>query len=70
MFIEHPEMTCIGIDESTAILVNGKNVERLGDSQVLVYSNPTKSKALKDSKLGARKINLDVYLPGEKFTIR
>lgn len=63
-------MTCIGIDESTAILVNGKDVEVLGNSQVLVYSNPTKSKALKHSELGARKINLDVYLPGEKFTIR
>ncbi|HET9053093.1 MAG TPA: cyanophycinase, partial [Cyclobacteriaceae bacterium] len=68
--IEHPEMTCIGIDESTAILVNGNNVEVLGDSQVLVYRNPEKSKTVENDKLGARNITLDVYLPGEKFTIR
>ncbi len=67
--IEHPEMVCIGIDESTAILVNGKDVEVLGASQVIVYKNPTKSKVVKNEKLGTRKLNVDVYLPGEKFTI-
>jgi cyanophycinase len=67
--IEHPEMTCIGIDESTAILVNGKDVEVLGDSQVLVFENPNKSKVIKNEKFGARKIVMNVYLPGEKFKI-
>lgn len=67
--IEHPEMTGIGIDESTAILVNGKNVEVLGASQVLVYKNPAKSRVIKNEKLGARKITVDVYLPGEKFVL-
>ncbi|MBL7839436.1 MAG: cyanophycinase [Cyclobacteriaceae bacterium] len=67
--IEHPEMTGIGIDESTAILVNGKNVEVLGASQVLVYKNPAKSRVIKNEKLGARKITVDVYLPGEKFIL-
>jgi cyanophycinase len=68
--IEHPDMTCIGIDESTAILVNGKDVEVLGDSQVLVYRNAAKSKTVKNQKLGTRNLSVDVYLPGEKFTIR
>lgn len=68
--IEHPDMTCIGIDESTAILVNGNDVEVLGDSQVLVYGNPEKSKVLKGDKLGGRHVSLDIYLPGEKFTIK
>jgi cyanophycinase len=68
--IEHPEMTGIGIDESTAILVSGKDVEVLGDSQVLVFENPDKSKVIKNEKFGARKIELNVYLPGEKFKIR
>ena len=67
--IEHPEMTCIGIDESTAILVNGKDVEVLGDSQVLVFENPNKSKVIKNEKFGARKIVMNVDLPGEKFKI-
>jgi cyanophycinase len=68
--IEHPDMTCIGIDESTAILVDGKDVEVLGDSQVLVYRNAAKSKTVKNQKLGTRNLSVDVYLPGEKFTIR
>lgn len=68
--IEHPEMTCIGIDEATAILVNGKDVEVLGASQVLVYKNPGKSKVMRNQKLGARKISVDVYLPGDKFKIQ
>jgi len=68
--IEHPDMICIGIDESTAILVNGNDVEVLGDSQVLVYRNPSKSKTVKNQKLGTRDLRIDVYLPGEKFTIR
>lgn len=68
--IEYPDITCIGIDEATAILVNGKNVEVLGDSQVIVYQNPGKSKHIKNQKLGARKIRLDVYLPGDTFMIR
>lgn len=68
--IEHPEMVCIGIDESTAILVNGKNIEVLGDSQVLVYRNPGKSKIVRSEKLGTRNISLNIYLPGDKFTIR
>jgi len=63
-------MTCIGIDESTAILVDGKDVEVLGDSQVLVYRNAAKSKTVKNQKLGTRNLSVDVYLPGEKFTIR
>lgn len=68
--IEHPEMTCIGIDESTAILVSGKDVEVLGDSQVLVFENPDKSKIVKSEKFGTRNIQLNVYLPGEKFKIQ
>jgi cyanophycinase len=67
--IEHPEMTCIGIDEATAILVNGKHVEVLGDSQVLVYSNPRKSKKLLNNKLGASGLTLNVYLPGDRFKL-
>lgn len=68
--IEHLEMTCIDIDESTAILVHGKDVDVLGDSQVLVYGNPAKSKVLKNEKFGARQLSVDVYLPGEKFKIQ
>lgn len=67
--IEHPEMLCIGIDEATAILVKGKHVEVLGDSQVLVYSNSRKSKKVLNNKLGANGLTLNVYLPGDTFRL-
>ena len=67
--IEYPEMLCIGIDESTAILVRNNKAEVIGESQVLVYSNPMKSKKVKDGKLGAQGLQLDIYLPGNTFEI-
>lgn len=65
--IEFPEMLGIGIDESTAILVQGNNAEVVGLSQVLVYSNPGRSKTVENGKLGAKGLGLSVYLPGERF---
>jgi cyanophycinase len=68
--IEHPEMTGIGIDESTAILVNGKSIEVVGASQVLVLQNPEHSKTVHNEKIGAHNLALNIYLPGETFTIQ
>jgi cyanophycinase len=67
--IEHPETTGIGIDESTAILVQGNNAEIVGEYQVIVFKNPKKSKNLYQDKLGAHGITLDIYLAGETFTL-
>lgn len=68
--IEYPEMLCIGIDESTAILVKNGMAEVVGESQVLVFSNPNKSKEEKNGRLGARGLQLDIYLPGDTFEVR
>ena len=35
--MEHPNLKCIGIDESTAIVVSGNSVKVVGLSQVLVF---------------------------------
>lgn len=67
--IEHPELLGIGIDESTALLVSGNTIEILGDSQVIVLKNPTKSKTEQNGKLGAQDLKLNIYLPGDIFTI-
>ncbi len=67
--IEFPDMICIGIDESTAILVKGNVAEVVGKAQVLVFTNPLKSKEVKDGRLGARGLKLDVYLPGDTFEL-
>jgi cyanophycinase len=67
--VEHPSLQCVGIDESTAILVDGKKATVFGLSQVVVLHNPAAEKKAKDGLLKARNINLDIYLPGETFPI-
>ena len=68
--IEYPDMLCIGIDESTAIFVKKGIAEVVGESQVLVFSNPKKSKEEKNGRLGARGLQLDIYLPGDTFEVK
>jgi cyanophycinase len=67
--LEFPEITGIGIDEATAILVQGNNAEVIGESQVLIFKNPKKSKTIVNDKLSGRDIRIDVFLPGEKFDL-
>lgn len=68
--IEYPLLKGIGIDESTAILVKGKDAEVVGISQVLVYRNPKRSKkSVKSGKLGAKGLLLDIYVPGDHFSV-
>ncbi len=67
--LEHPGLPGIGIDESTAILVKGNEAEVVGEAQVLVYRNPDASKTQYEHKLGGRNLQLDVFLPGERFDI-
>ncbi len=67
--LEHPELPGIGIDESTAILVHGNNAEVVGEAQVIVYRNPDASKTVFEHKMGGRNLQLDIFLPGERFEI-
>ncbi|WP_445738010.1 cyanophycinase [Mariniflexile sp.] len=65
--IEHPNETAIGIDESTAIIVEGDSVRVVGASQVIVIKNKKKSIETKNGLLGADGLELSVKLPGSKF---
>jgi len=68
--IEHPNDLGIGIDESTAIIVNGKNIEVIGESQVVVITNTEKSKTEFNDKVAAKNLKLDLYLPKHNFTLK
>lgn len=68
--IEYPDVKGIGIDEATAILVSGNTAEVLGDSQVIVFENPKRSKVVKDGKLSAKGIVMNIYLAGETFSMK
>ena len=66
--IEYPQLKMIGIDESTAIIVEGDSAEVTGLSQVILIEEPHKVKT-QDGLLGAKDIQLSVLLPGEKFKL-
>lgn len=66
---EQPELTGIGIDEATAILVSGNEAEVIGNSNILVFRNNNKKSVTKETKMGG-KIQLEIYLPGDKFLIQ
>lgn len=68
--MEFPDKTGIGIDESTALIVDGDKLHVVGQSQVLVYRNNSDSVAFIGDKLGSRNISLQIYLPGETFSLQ
>jgi cyanophycinase len=65
---DHPNNIGVGIDESTALWVNGAVCTVVGESQVLLFYPPEKSK-IENGKIGLQGIRLDVLLPGEKILL-
>jgi cyanophycinase len=68
--VENPDELCVGIDESTAIIVDGDIATVTGIHQVVVIKNTGKIKNVKDGLLGTEGLQLSVYLPGQKFRLR
>jgi len=72
VILEHPDLLGIGIDESTAILVNPDNTfEVLGESQVIIY-NPVNAEDVRlnsDGKFSATNLRMDILVKGQKFDI-
>ena len=67
--IEQPTTVGVGIDESTAILVRGRRAEVVGEAQVVVVRNPNRSATRQRGRLGAHGLRVDVFLPGESFSL-
>jgi cyanophycinase len=67
--IENPDNICAGIDESTAILVDGNTATVYGLNQVVVLRQGSSQTKVENGLLGASDIRLDVLLPGESFRI-
>ena len=67
--IEHPKSVCVGIDESTAILVDKGKATIYGLNQVIVLHNPSPDIKTENGLLGGKKLTLDLYLPGESFSL-
>lgn len=66
---QFPAKTCIGIDEDTAILVHGNDVEVVGESQVIVVKNPKSIRNVNEKLVSFKQAELSIYVNGEKFKI-
>jgi cyanophycinase len=60
----------IGIDESTAIVVMGKKVKVVGESQVVVISKPKKRKIWGKDKVSFKNARFSLYSPGDRFKLK
>lgn len=67
--LEHPNHMSVGIDEATAIFVDGKKATVFGISQVVVLRNKKAKIANKNGLLSAKNLQLDIYLDGDSFDI-
>lgn len=63
--LENPENICIGIDESTAILVKGGKAEVLGENQVIALQHTCAETKIVNGLLGGMNLDLSIYLPGD-----
>ena len=63
--LENPELTGFGIDESTALFVEGHRGRVFGEGQVLVVRTHPGSVRTERGLLGARDIRLDLLLQGD-----
>ena len=68
--MEHPHYNCIGINEATAIIIDNGWATVAGESQVIVFSNPDHVHTIASHAFAVSKVQLSVYVAGEKFKIK
>lgn len=66
----HPDLVAVGIDESTAIIVNGKQVTVAGESQVIRLANPKNLQKTAKGLIKFRNAEFGIFTEGETFLIR
>ncbi len=70
LLADYPDKTMIGIDEGTAIIVSGNRVRVVGDSQVLVVSQPQNMHRTSTGKAAFNDANLSLYIDGQSFNLK
>lgn len=69
--VEFPDLTGIGIDEATAIIVQNNQVEVTGESEVIVVRKPKGIlKSKKNNLISIEKLEMSIYNAGQKFNIK
>lgn len=64
-----PALTCIGIDEETAIIIRGNNVEVAGEGQVIVIQKPEQLKITDRGLIKLKDMQFSIYTKGDRFKI-
>ena len=67
---QFPSLPCIGIDESTAIIVHGNNVSVAGESQVIVFSHPKNLTVTQKGLIKFDDIQMHIYTAGDTFQLK
>jgi len=65
----YPSYCCIGIDEATAIIVQGNKVTVAGESQVIVMRKPQQLKITSNGLIKMKDIQFSIYTSGDEFLI-
>jgi cyanophycinase len=67
--LEMPDYVGLGIDESTALFIQNDSATVIGEWQVVSFRNTDRQSETQNALLGAKNIELNIYLPNEKFKI-
>lgn len=66
---KYPDLACIGIDESTAIIVSGNKVKVVGESQVIVMKRPVDLKVTEKGLIKMKDLQFSIYTNGDSFDL-
>ena len=66
---EFPNYTCIGIDESTAIVVSAQRVKKTRKGQVILFRRPANIKYTSTGLIKFSDLQFSVYTSGDEFNI-
>ncbi|CAN5709267.1 cyanophycinase [soil metagenome] len=65
----YPSFTCIGIDESTAIIVHENTIKVAGESQVIVMQKPQGMTTDEKGLIKFKKADISIYTNGDSFIV-
>jgi cyanophycinase len=68
--LEHPGVQCFGVDEATALVISGKKARVVGEGQVVDLSFLQKGARKQNGLLGGKNLRLNIWLPGDRFSLR
>ncbi|RYD75773.1 MAG: cyanophycinase [Sphingobacteriales bacterium] len=66
----HPDLVCVGIDESTAIIVHGNKATVAGESQVIRLANPKELKKTDKGLLKFKQAEFGIFTEGDVIDIK